>query len=317
MFSCIASIYLESPMLHNTEATVLIKSFLQSGYWKSGRLPALKLNLLELQLARSSWICLGRIARRSLPFILTKSLKVNGQKTLLSFLRVLLSSSTENEGGGQKARLEKDWGDGHGFTLLSWARLQSQGLARGTRSEAQACAVSCIPSQALHWILLPERSKWDYGMDHWTCCEWQKKGTQTVYANGLFFPVQKSNTWTVFEPEGANAAPLQLLQHLESTKSVVVGWIHSHPSWDAFFSSLDQRQQYSLQKDADFAFGLVVGKDKTVRCLRLNAAGMDAVAKCQHSTQDLWSNHETIVAPSNRRNARINASIWCILYLCF
>ena len=89
MFSCIASIYLESPMLHNTEATVLIKSFLQSGYWKSGRLPALKLNLLELQLARSSWICVGRIARRSLPFILTKSLKVNGQKTLLSFLRVL------------------------------------------------------------------------------------------------------------------------------------------------------------------------------------------------------------------------------------
>ena len=108
-----------------------------------------------------------------------------------------------------------------------------------------------------------------------------------MYANGLFFPVQKSNTWTVFEPEGANAAPLQLLQHLESTKSVVVGWIHSHPSWDAFFSSLDQHQQYSLQKDADFAFGLVVGKDKTVRCLRLNAAGMDAVAKCQHSTQDL------------------------------
>ena len=113
-----------------------------------------------------------------------------------------------------------------------------------------------------------------------------KNSKTIVYANGLFLPKQEGNAWTVFEPEGANQAPTHMLEHLEATNSVVVGWIHSHPSWDAFFSSLDQHQQFSLQKDAEFAFGLVVGQDKKARCLRLSPAGMEAVQACKCSIQE-------------------------------
>ena len=113
----------------------------------------------------------------------------------------------------------------------------------------------------------------------------KKSGKNILYANGLFFPLQDSNSWTVWEKTGAGA-PTALLAHMDSTGSQIIGWIHSHPTFDSFFSSLDQHTQYTHQRDMPMFFGLVVDKEKKVRCMRLSEAGMKAVEECGNHSQE-------------------------------
>ena len=104
------------------------------------------------------------------------------------------------------------------------------------------------------------------------------------YAQGLFIPLQNGNSWNVVESD--NALGTGLVEYLESTNSVVVGWIHSHPTFESFFSSIDQHMQFRLQNESDLAFGLVIDKHKKVRCMRLSPAGMEEVRNCPNNLQD-------------------------------
>ena len=111
-----------------------------------------------------------------------------------------------------------------------------------------------------------------------------KKSKQEICrAQGLFFPKQDSTNTECFEAEGD--FPKALLNHLEETGCSVVGWVHSHPTFDAFFSSVDQHMMAMIQRDLPLAFGLVVDQNKEARCLRLSAAGMAEVQKCSQNPQ--------------------------------
>ena len=60
-----------------------------------------------------------------------------------------------------------------------------------------------------------------------------------------------------------------------------VGWIHTHPLYDAFLSSIDVHTQYSIQKDASQAVAIVCATKKNqIGYYRLTDMGMSAVSKC-------------------------------------
>ena len=109
-----------------------------------------------------------------------------------------------------------------------------------------------------------------------------KTGKSISYAKGLYFPKQESDKWSVGE-EGSEAATL--VKHLEETNTLVIGWVHSHLSFQAFFSSTDAHMMYRIQKDLSLAYGLVMDSEKKVRCMRLNNLGMTEVEGCPHDCQ--------------------------------
>ncbi|CAK9093208.1 AMSH-like ubiquitin thioesterase 2 (Deubiquitinating enzyme AMSH2) [Durusdinium trenchii] len=110
-----------------------------------------------------------------------------------------------------------------------------------------------------------------------------KTGKSISYAKGLYFPKQESDKWSVGE-EGSEAATL--VKHLEETNTLVIGWVHSHLSFQAFFSSTDAHMMYRIQKDLSLAYGLVMDSEKKVRCMRLNNLGMTEVEGCPHDCQE-------------------------------
>jgi proteasome lid subunit RPN8/RPN11 len=117
--------------------------------------------------------------------------------------------------------------------------------------------------------------------------EQDKKSKKSFcYADGLFFPKQSGSDWQCMEEDSSSSE--KLIQHLEERQCQIVGWMHFHPTFEAFFSSIDQHMQYSLQKDNPVCFGLVMDKDAQVRCLRLSAEGMEAVSKCENHNQAMF-----------------------------
>ena len=112
----------------------------------------------------------------------------------------------------------------------------------------------------------------------------KKTKKQTSYADGLFFPLQSGSDWQCMEDE--SSCSQKLIEHCEARGCQIVGWIHSHPTFKAFFSSIDQHMMHSLQKDCAMCYGLVMDLDGEVRCLRLSPQGMEAVAACPNHNQD-------------------------------
>eukprot|EP00438_Fugacium_kawagutii_P009007 Skav217163 [mRNA] locus=scaffold566:173457:177478:+ [translate_table: standard] len=114
------------------------------------------------------------------------------------------------------------------------------------------------PKEYMAWIvgnIQPEKVKGE------------KEPKTFVYAEALFFPKQTSTSSDVMEIDGGSSEAL--LDYCAKTGNHVIGWIHSHPTFDAFFSSVDQHMQQQIQKDVELAFGFVVDKDKKVRCMRV------------------------------------------------
>lgn len=108
----------------------------------------------------------------------------------------------------------------------------------------------------------------------------KRKGKENqVIVDGLFLPVQKGGMHAVEEVQGA-PHPQAMLDHMASAGSFVVGWVHSHPTFDAFFSSIDQHTMWALQRELADAFGIVIDKEKKVRCMRLSEQGLHEVARC-------------------------------------
>lgn len=108
----------------------------------------------------------------------------------------------------------------------------------------------------------------------------RKKKPNMVVVDGLFIPLQISDATSVQEAPNS-PFPMAMLKHMESSKSVVVGWVHSHPTFSAFFSSVDQHTMWALQKDLPEAFGVVVDSKKELRCLRLSEKGLLEVQRCE------------------------------------
>ena len=49
--------------------------------------------------------------------------------------------------------------------------------------------------------------------------------------------------------ETDSAKPDELFQLMEKSGKCIVGWIHSHPQWESFLSSVDMHMQWLIQKD--------------------------------------------------------------------
>ena len=105
----------------------------------------------------------------------------------------------------------------------------------------------------------------------------QRSQSDVVIADGLFIP-QQSDQWAW--ETGEDSLPMQMLQYMQESESVVVGWIHSHPTLDAFLSSVDQHTHFMLQRELPLAFAIVVDKEKKPRVMRLSPAGLEVVAAC-------------------------------------
>ena len=142
-------------------------------------------------------------------------------------------------------------------------------------------------------------------------CKKAKK--ELSVANGLFFPKQSGNSWSVSEGGGH---PQALLQHLEESGTTVIGWIHSHPTFDAFFSSIDQHMMHSIQRELPMAYGIVVDKNQQPRCLRLSPEGMKAVETCHvHAEARNFSKRHRTHAPIPHRRYCVLSHQFAILLI--
>ena len=56
------------------------------------------------------------------------------------------------------------------------------------------------------------------------------------YADGLFFPKQSGSDWQCMEEDSSSSE--KLIQHIEERQCQIVGWMHSHPTFEAFFRPL-------------------------------------------------------------------------------
>ena len=123
--------------------------------------------------------------------------------------------------------------------------------------------------------------------------EFDNKAKKTiVFANGLWMPMEDREMHQVMSD--SSALPPEMLQHMETTQSVVVGWIQSRPrpTSEADFPSVDHHMMYSFQKVQPLAFGIIVNQHKELRALRLSPLGMKEVANCTNIAED-QSNYST------------------------
>jgi hypothetical protein len=70
---------------------------------------------------------------------------------------------------------------------------------------------------------------------------------------------------------------------LANLEESVVGWVHSHPTFDAFLSSVDQHMQYSLQCLSKRSIAVVTDSKQEFKIFRLTSKGMDCVKDCPHA----------------------------------
>lgn len=93
-----------------------------------------------------------------------------------------------------------------------------------------------------------------------------------LFVEGLYVPKQSADGFSVHEMDIGSTRLTQ-----------VVGWVHSHPTFDSFLSSVDQHVQFRLQKDFPRAIAVVFDKNKWARVMQLSEAGMKLVAGCKEN----------------------------------
>jgi len=99
----------------------------------------------------------------------------------------------------------------------------------------------------------------------------------------------------------------RVVEVCEKSKLQLVGWIHTHPTYDAFLSSVDQHMQYAYQREMEHCVAAVVSKDGITKFFRLTDAGMDFNASCKGVGPDGFHEHpggmfeEVVVVKDKRR----------------
>eukprot|EP00438_Fugacium_kawagutii_P022768 Skav229085 [mRNA] locus=scaffold2711:72876:81145:+ [translate_table: standard] len=128
---------------------------------------------------------------------------------------------------------------------------------------------------------------WRYSPENefmgWLTGKLEKRGKPkkpVVVVDGLFCPRQEGNQWSVREA-GDEYLPSQMLHYMEKSESYVVGWIHSHPTFNAFLSSVDLHTHYSIQSSQAHAVAIVIDKNKEPRVMRMTETGMEVVKHCE------------------------------------
>jgi hypothetical protein len=97
----------------------------------------------------------------------------------------------------------------------------------------------------------------------------------------LFIP-QQSGTKDTCKVTPAHDPELLLRKCLEHGWQAL-GWIHTHPTYDAFLSSVDQHMQFHHQSTGPHCVAAVVGKDGNTEFFKLTEDGMNFIATCHTS----------------------------------
>ncbi|KAI3390145.1 hypothetical protein SNEBB_001818 [Seison nebaliae] len=96
------------------------------------------------------------------------------------------------------------------------------------------------------------------------------------HINHLVIPRQKgtANSCEMFDE-------WQLLEFSEKHNCSLIGWIHSHPTQTAFFSSIDMHTQFMYQNLLSLAIGIVLApKYNECKVFHLTTKGMNEIREC-------------------------------------
>ncbi len=74
---------------------------------------------------------------------------------------------------------------------------------------------------------------------------------------------------------------MRLLDYCNSRDWIVIGWIHTHPTFKAFLSSIDQHQQTSIQSSQPKAVAIVLDQDDVPFFFRMTEKGMEFCKACK------------------------------------
>ena len=86
---------------------------------------------------------------------------------------------------------------------------------------------------------------------------------------------------------------MKLQEWCERREFVVIGWIHTHPTFDAFLSSVDQHQQFSVQVMQPKAVAIVLDQNDKPFYYRLTEHGMGVCRNCPQASEGLHVHEET------------------------
>lgn len=97
----------------------------------------------------------------------------------------------------------------------------------------------------------------------------------------MFIPLQHGTTDTCRVAESHSSDDLLRICLQRGWQQL--GWIHTHPTFDAYLSSIDQHTQYYHQNSAPYCVAAVVGKDGNTEFFQLTHAGMEFLPTCTSS----------------------------------
>ena len=103
-------------------------------------------------------------------------------------------------------------------------------------------------------------------------------GQAVLLVNSLFVPEQRGEKDSVCALEGSDLVPMVSL--LEREHLQVKGWIHSHPTFDSFLSSVDQHQQHLFQRLDPRCIAINTDKEERAFYYKLTARGMQVCSEC-------------------------------------
>ena len=100
-----------------------------------------------------------------------------------------------------------------------------------------------------------------------------------ITVTGMYIPEQAGERDKVGQTsEETNIA---LLDVCEKNIVKVVGWVHSHPTFDAYLSSVDQNQQGHSQSALKHAVAVVFDKDEDPSFFTLLPDGLKMLRSCE------------------------------------
>ncbi len=91
-----------------------------------------------------------------------------------------------------------------------------------------------------------------------SCAHFRRRSAGKKCAKQFGGIFSQDRTWQTGE-----SANLQMLEIMEANAWVLVGWVHTHPTFDAYLSSIDQHMAFCIQRDLSAAFSIVIDKTQT------------------------------------------------------
>ena len=103
-------------------------------------------------------------------------------------------------------------------------------------------------------------------------------------------PGQNSISHLIFPKQEASSSHCEILQTDEANQEFtnflvdneleMIGWYHTHPSYESFLSSLDVHVQYRMQAtNSNFFAGVYSGLNAELKHFKLNRNGMETVER--------------------------------------